>query len=93
MPESVRDRPTRSHEYVFLLSKRARYFYNADAIAEDAVKGDAGAGARNYRFGMIGNERKFAGQSDLNRESRNARTVWDIATQPYAAAHFATFPE
>lgn len=60
MPESVRDRPTRSHEYIFLLSKSLRYHYRADNVRE-------------------GN-------------GRNRRTVWSIPTEPFAEAHFATFP-
>lgn len=64
MPESVTDRPTKSHEYVFLLTKSERYFYNAPAIAEISA----------------------------NEETRNARTVWSIATQPFKGAHFATMP-
>ena len=91
MPESVRDRPTKAHEYVFLLSKSGRYFYDADAIAEGAVKGDAGAGARNYVPGSA-NGRERLQQTTMDRTSRNRRTVWTITTKPYPEAHFATFP-
>ena len=59
-PESVKDRPTRSHEYVFLFSKSERYYYNSEAVR---------------------------GPND-----RNLRTVWDINTEPFPEAHFATFP-
>lgn len=64
-PESVQDRPTRSHEYLFLLSKRQRYQYNNDAVKEPSLGSEG---------------------------PRNKRTVWPINTEPYAEAHFATFP-
>lgn len=94
MPESVRDRPTSAHEYVFLLSKSAQYFYDAAAIAEtskfpvgtreDRKRGEfGGKGAA----GPVGREPFRA-----IRDTRNARSVWTIPTQPYAGAHFATMP-
>jgi DNA modification methylase len=97
MPESVTDRPTKSHEYVFLLSKGPRYFYDADAIREtfDAPEGPRG-GIRNARPGIDvnggnqANGEQFSG--DLDNGGRNKRSVWTVATQPYAGAHFATFP-
>lgn len=91
MPESVTDRCTKAHEYVFLLSKSARYYFDADAIREDSVKGDAIAGARNYT-GINGRERLSQTEDD-RINGRNRRSVWTIPTQPYAAAHFATFPQ
>lgn len=92
MPESVTDRPTKSHEYVFLLTKRARYFYDADAVRE-AQNWAGGAGNRNYRAGSE-NGREAEGQGNKpNPAGRNRRTVWEIATQPTPEAHFATFPE
>jgi DNA modification methylase len=97
MPESVTDRPSKSHEYVFLLTKNARYFYDAEAVREDAVKGGDGAGHRNNnprdprmatavngRFGKRGDEPAEAG--------RNLRSVWTINPAGFAEAHFATFP-
>ena len=91
MPESVTDRPTKAHEYLFLLTKSPRYFYDADAIREpsaepERVRGDA-----------IGHtQRKLAGRPvDRIAEqvaSRNRRSVWHVATQPFSGAHFATFP-
>lgn len=94
MPESVMDRPTRSHEYIFMLTKRARYYYDAEAIKEPAVKGSANAGARNYRIDAIGNQRIEAGQSVQHMESgRNKRSVWHINTVGYSGAHFAVYPE
>jgi len=93
MPESVQNRPTRSHEHIFLLSKKPTYYYDAAAIAEQGIKGDAGAGSRNYRPGTDGNQRKYAGQSEIfDRVTRNKRDVWTQATSPTNIAHFATFP-
>ena len=92
MPESVTDRPTKSHEYVFLLTKSSQYFYDADAVRE-AQNWVGGAGNRNYRAGSE-NGREAEGQSNRpNPAGRNRRTVWEIPTQPTPEAHFATFPE
>lgn len=89
MPESVTDRPTKAHEYIFLLSKSARYYYDAEAIKESTVGGDAGNGFdRPHRLKHTnGNSETYI---DIGR--RNKRTVWHVATQPYPEAHFATFP-
>lgn len=93
MPESVRDRPTRSHEYLFLLTRSRRYFYDPVAIAEEAVSerpsGNGVARPASLSRGGRGQAHPWA---DLGGQ-RNARTVWAIATQPYPGAHFATFPE
>jgi hypothetical protein len=96
MPESVTDRPTKAHEYVFLLSKGPRYFYDADAIREPLRDDSPVWGeAQSNRPGWSGNpnangERGHAVPS--NPAGRNKRSVWTVATQPYAGAHFATFP-
>jgi DNA modification methylase len=96
MPESVTDRPTKAHEYIFLLSKMERYFYDADAIKEPAVM------KPQQRLTLRGAnpDAKFHGQPAHRRPEggtdpvdRNARSVWSITTQPYPEAHFATFPE
>lgn len=100
MPESVRDRPTRSHEYVFLLTKRARYYYDADAVREngtgteyDRPKRAAGR-MTGTRYLVEGKGQEVAGDSfGVGSATRNRRTVWNIATQSYRGAHFATFPE
>lgn len=92
MPESVTDRPTKAHEYLFLLSKRERYHYDADAIretAEWARWGDQTIG-KEYR-GI--NPVNMDTLDEKRANGRNKRTVWNIATQPYPEAHFATFPE
>lgn len=91
MPESVTDRPTKSHEYLFLLSKSERYYYDADAIAEPAEKGAAGS---TFNGGKTATH-QLGRSSDVPREdsgTRNKRTVWTVPTSPYKGAHFATFP-
>ena len=99
MPESVTDRPTKAHEYLFLLSKSARYYYDADAIAEPLTsdpkrwgrhtKKDPGAQAVHPRP-MFSADRD--GTNWGNGETRNRRSVWTVSTQPYTGAHFATYP-
>jgi len=88
LPESVRDRCTKAHEYIFLLTKNPQYFYNADAIAEPAA----------YLFDDRGSRTDSRRGTECNRmsgttgETRNKRSVWTVATQPFSGAHFATFP-
>lgn len=93
MPESVRDRPTKSHEYLFLLSKHERYFYDAAAIQEQSVyRGPPKPGkqAQAARTGLSPH-RGHLGTEHPN--GRNKRSVWTVATMPYKQAHYATFPE
>lgn len=93
MPEPVTDRPTGAHEYVFLLSKRARYFYDAAGIAERS-KGTGLSWAERKARGE-GPRRGIAqnGCSNIGTgETRNARDVWTIASDGFAEAHFATMP-
>lgn len=98
MPESVRDRPTKAHEYVFLLSKDERYHYDADAIAEEATHAGrvvkaTGGDAKNAAMGRYGQTRTgFVERDNKVGDTRNARSVWTIATKPFPGAHFATFP-
>jgi DNA modification methylase len=98
MPESVTDRCTKAHEYVFLLSKSARYYYDADAIAEPSewFGKDERSGMGNIRYEgkrTEGDATKNGQQSFVTlNETRNRRSVWTVATKPYAGAHFATFP-
>ncbi len=89
MPESVTDRPTKAHEYVFLLTKSARYFYDADAVATVERWGQW-----TERVGEPTSAVSIAGASwcGTNPAGANRRTVWTITTKPYAEAHFATFP-
>ncbi len=100
MPESVTDRPTKAHEYLFLLSKSERYYYNAEAINEPGTGRPPGNVAPHkyaeaYAKADDERHRTAAGleRARLGYTTRNARTVWTIASQPYAGAHFATFPE
>ncbi len=101
MPESVRDRCTKAHEYIFLLSKSARYYFDSEAMKEPAVSGATGAAASFKRAGSK-REQTIPGQGygthRPEREdvaynlTRNRRSVWTVATRPYKGAHFATFP-
>jgi len=94
MPESVTDRPTKAHEYLFLFAKSARYYYDAAAIAEPAVTvGDTrhlrrdGAAESGVRHS---GERSTTGNPQSDQ--RNRRSVWTIPPAQYADAHFATYP-
>ena len=92
MPESVTDRPTKAHEYLFLLSKSARYFYDADAVREahetSGPKRERGTEPSQGRANL-----QQAQQAGVYHENgRNRRSVWTVATQPFPGAHFATFP-
>jgi DNA modification methylase len=91
MPESVTNRCTKAHEYVFLLTKSARYFYDAAAIAEEAERGDAGSRFDQGKTAQHQLDRQASG-ARIDDGRRNARSVWPIATQPFSGAHFATMP-
>lgn len=103
MPEAVHDRPSRSHETVFLFAKSQRYWYDADAIREQSAPEQE---AHNQRYAKI-----YAAQSDRaattgqpgnnnsagiharpGKPGRNARSVWTVSAQPFAEAHFAVMP-
>ncbi len=88
MPESVTDRPTKSHEYLFLMSKKERYYYDAEAIAEPAAYAGQMRGGSTNRY-----EQNQAGMDNKIYDTRNKRSVWTILTKPYPEAHFATFPK
>jgi DNA modification methylase len=104
MPESVTDRPTSAHEHVFLLTKSARYFYDSEAVREEAApqsiarvqqstfKQQTG-GDKDYRNGVNPSRsmRKTLENFAAN-PGRNLRNVWEISSQPYPGAHFAVFP-
>lgn len=90
MPESVADRCTKSHEYIFLLTKSARYFYDAEAVKEEGVsERERGRPNGSPTFGKFGHNTS-CGTSDS--ATRNKRSVWNVATAPFSEAHFATFP-
>ena len=92
MPESVKDRPTKSHEYIFLLTKNARYYYDAEAIKELSKKPKDNRGER-------GNRKRFPTEKIAGIRGpgiypmANKRDVWTVPTKPFKEAHFATFPE
>jgi DNA modification methylase len=93
MPESVTDRPTKAHEYVFLLTRSPRYFFDADAVREDGA-GRLDLGRMKRPEARMGEGGRWANDNGYRTEAgRNIRSVWEIATQPYPEAHFATFPE
>jgi len=95
MPESVTDRPTKAHEYVFLLTKSPRYFFDQEAVREPhspdgrlKTVHDHLTDQSHPNYDNIGN-----GHERWPNGGRNIRSVWEIATQPYPEAHFATFPQ
>lgn len=132
MPESVTDRPTKAHEYLFLMTKSERYYYDAEAIKEQGISDRPDMAENSIRTGLAylqqgpvannhwrgkykdaktydgkksdkqrGHGRRHAGFNDrwdqMSKEDqcsgmRNKRSVWTVATSPYAEAHFATFP-
>jgi len=88
MPESCKDRPTKAHEYIFLLSKSQKYYYDNEAI-KDPLQTNAPRTTKNGE----GNGELAHGHFGQSKNGRNKRTVWTIPTRPYKEAHFATFPE
>jgi len=102
MPESVRDRCTKAHEYVFLLSKSERYFYDAEAAREQCSEDMQRRAAKGHTRGAGGKIDASRQDADTLRgehakvinvsNGRNRRSVWTVATRPYKGAHFATFP-
>ena len=104
MPESVTDRPTKAHEYIFLLSKSARYFYDAEAIREtgsglewNSYKSTLNTGGNKGASTVPSGKKQstygaLTFHEDENKTGRNRRTVWTIPTESYSGAHFATFP-
>ena len=102
MPESVQDRCTKAHEYIFLMSKSQKYFFDSEAMREPAFSGSTGAAASFKRAGSK-REQTIPGQGygthrqdreDVAyNETRNRRSVWTVSTKPYSGAHFAVFPQ
>lgn len=108
LPESVKDRPTRTHEYIFLLTKSERYYYDAEAIAEPLAQ----SSVRRYKRAVECKERfdparhkhtegvqapmeilTRAAAGVITRGWRNKRSVWTVPTASFDGAHYATFPE
>jgi len=90
MPESVTDRCTKAHEYVFLMSKSARYYYDAEAIKEDGAL--RVSGNTQHKYPLHRTKQGFLEMRQNVYERVNKRSVWEIATAPFPQAHFATFP-
>jgi DNA modification methylase len=89
MPESVTDRCTKSHEYIFLLSKSPKYYYDHEAIKEPSIYAGDDRGSRtDSRRGTSMNS-----VSGITPDMKNKRSVWTVNTKPYPEAHFATFPK
>ena len=92
MPESVKDRCTKSHEYIFLLSKSKRYYYNNEAIKEP-VKQDWGTRNRtNGKYHNTGSGLQPHSGLTKSYDKKNKRSVWSVTNKPYKQAHFAVFP-
>ncbi len=94
MPESVTDRPTKAHEYLFLMSKNERYYYDAEAISEALATEPHAPGNRKLDGNGFSSGANITDKQAIWGASgkRNRRTVWEIATAPFSEAHFATFP-
>ena len=97
MPESVTDRCTKSHEYIFLLSKSPRYYYNAVAVREPVVSSTVKRLSRDI-YGQAGSNRAVNKTNGIMKavgiveSGKNKRDVWTVPTAAYKGAHFATFP-
>jgi DNA modification methylase len=101
MPESVTDRCTKSHEYIFLLTKKQKYYFDADSIKEESINTEeqqiAKRNKKQHRFNAQEHEAKFV-QHNFSKietvyEKRNKRDVWSVPVKPYSGAHFAVYPE
>jgi len=99
MPESVRDRCTKAHEYIFLLSKSPKYYFDAEAIKEPATGRPSGNKGKSWGTNETRVRADGAGKVETTRgipyagaETRNRRSVWTVSTKPFKGAHFATFP-
>lgn len=94
MPESVKDRCTKAHEYIFLLSKSPKYYFDAEAVKEPSSQPDR-AGKLERSFSTSDPKvslRADVGRSVMRTDTRNRRSVWTVTTKPFKEAHFATFP-
>jgi DNA modification methylase len=99
MPESVSDRPTKAHEYIFLMSKNERYYYDKDAVREKY----SASSIKRFKSKFNSNTPsanatknpsvKIDGYISENPRGKNKQTVWTVTTKPFKGAHFATFPE
>ena len=96
MPESVTDRCTKAHEYIFLLSKNKKYYYDNEAIKEDVVnpnRKNYQSGSRSFGLNSDRNDNDLGERSkNIIYSKKNKRSVWTVTTKPFKGAHFATFP-
>lgn len=102
MPESVKDRCTKAHEYIFLLSKSPKYYFDNEAIKEDCKntkEEQLKKKNKSYRANTKKQEEKYLNQNFAKDKyknkvyaKRNKRSVWTVTTKPFKGAHFATFP-
>ena len=102
LPESVKDRCTKSHEYIFLFSKSPQYYFDHESIREDSV--DFENSKRRYQYELMGGEKHESGKFFTNRDNphtkeikefdgkRSKRDVWNVSAKPYSEAHFAVYP-
>jgi len=96
MPESVTDRCTKAHEYVFLLTKQPRYYFDYQAIREEAVVKDAKGipfGGKKHVANEFHGGGIYSGNEYTSNGKRNKRSVWNLTTKPFKGAHFAVMPE
>ena len=92
MPESVKDRPTKAHEQIFLLSKSQQYFYNQDAVKEPVSSIARSREKQNGESAVETKQRGYGSHCGTYEDGRNKRSVWTVNTHPFSDAHFATFP-
>ena len=93
MPESVTDRCTKAHEYIFLLSKNAHYYFDQEAIKEGTTTKDSTIRNRDEtKLNNTPGRTRMEGLKTNEYETKNKRSVWTVATKPYSEAHFATYP-
>jgi DNA modification methylase len=95
MPESVKDRCTKAHEYIFLLSKNRKYYYDNEAIREpyqSKKEKPRNKAAEGYNNSYVGGRWSEGVRDYYSAGKRNKRSVWTVTTKPFKEAHFATFP-
>jgi len=94
MPESVRDRCTKAHEYIFLLSKSERYYFDSEAIKVPAKTSSEGNRFGGSKYGDSDDPKHATKSGNVSKEydKANKRSVWTVPTKPYKGSHFATFP-
>lgn len=94
MPESVTDRCTKAHEYIFLLSKSSKYYYDHEAIKEESSSKSEGIRFGGNKYGDNDDPKYATKSGNVSKEydKANKRSVWSVPVKPYAGAHFAVFP-